>query len=67
MKRAAQYPHVSDRHRIHLSRRERDDLAGPIDHRPIRRFFLALLLREQGKSPAAALRMAYEVYPDENR
>jgi len=63
--RAAQYPHISDPHRIYLSRRnERTDHSGAIDHRPIRRFFLALLLRQEGKSPADALRMAREEYPE---
>lgn len=62
--KAAQYPYISQPHRIHLSKRERNDLAGPIDHRPIRRGLLALILREQGHAPADALRMALEEYPE---
>lgn len=63
--KSAQYPSISNQHRIHLSRRnERTDLAGPVDHSAIRRGFLALLLRHEGKTPADALRIAYEVYPD---
>jgi len=59
-----QYPHLSYAHRVYLSPREKSDLTGPIDHRPIRRGLLALILRDRGHAPEECQRIAYEVYPE---